>query len=214
MQVGAHRGRSRARLVAMVVVGVAAGVVAFVVHAGLAAWAIGWTAACLTYLVRVWTAVHGLDGVATRIHALREDPTRRVSHVLLVLAAVGSLFIVGMTLIGSKESGGLRADLLAALAVLSVALSWILIHTLFMLRYAVQYYGGDAEGGIDFNQRTPPAYGDFAYFAFNLGMTFQVSDTAVTSTAIRRVVLRHCLLAYVFGSVILATLVNLVAGLG
>jgi uncharacterized membrane protein len=101
---------------------------------------------------------------------------------------------------------------LAGVAVVSVALSWGLIHTLFTLRYASLYYW-DQEGGIDFNQDEPPRYSDFAYLAFTLGMTFQVSDTNLQSNDIRATALRHGLLSYVFGSVILATLINLIVGL-
>nr|WP_205629293.1 DUF1345 domain-containing protein [Jiangella muralis] len=60
------------------------------------------------------------------------------------------------------------------------------------------------------NTHDPPCYRDFRYFSYNLGMTYQVSDTAVTSTAVRSVVLRHCLLSYAFGAMILATTINLV----
>jgi uncharacterized membrane protein len=96
--------------------------------------------------------------------------------------------------------------------VLSVVLSWTLLHTLFTLRYARLYYEG-ADGGIEFNQTEPPSYGDFAYLAFTLGMTFQVSDTNLKTHLIRMTALRHGLLSYLFGSVILATMINLVAGL-
>jgi uncharacterized membrane protein len=102
--------------------------------------------------------------------------------------------------------------LLAALAVGSVALSWLLVHTLFTLRYARLYYRG-AVGGINFNQAEPPQYTDFAYLAFTLGMTFQVSDTNIQNHEIRSTALRHSLLSFVFGSIILATIINLVAGL-
>jgi uncharacterized membrane protein len=81
-----------------------------------------------------------------------------------------------------------------------------------MLRYAVLYYGGEV-GGIDFNQTTPPRYSDFAYLAFTVGMTFQISDTSLTSHDIRTACLRHALLSYLFGSLILAAMVNLVASL-
>ena len=79
-------------------------------------------------------------------------------------------------------------------------------------RYAHLYYAGPV-GGIDFNGTEPPAYRDFFYFSYNLGMTYQVSDTNVSSAAIRSVVLRHTLLSYVFGTVILAATINLVAGI-
>lgn len=213
-QVDAVKGRSTLRLAAMLVVGVVTGLASAALGIGIAAVVLGWAAACLTYLVWLWIAVGRLDGVQTRAHARREDPSRPTNHLLLVFACVASLAAVGILVVEANRASGVTAGLLAGLAVVSVALSWFLIHTLFMLRYAVLYYSGDAEGGVDFNQSDPPDYADFAYLAFDLGMTFQVSDTTITSSAIRHVVLRHCLLSYLFGTVILATLVNLVAGLG
>jgi uncharacterized membrane protein len=210
----ALKGRSRLRIMAMVVVGCAAGFVSGRLGAGTSSYVIGWAAACVTYLVWVWVVVGGYDGEHTRTHAKAEDPPRILSQLLLLLCLLGSLFVVGLTLVEASQEKGVLADLLAGLAVFSVALSWFFVHTLFMLRYAVLYYNGDEEGGIDFNQKEPPDYLDFAYLSFDLGMTFQVSDTTVTSSAIRHLVLRHCLLSYLFGSVILATLINLVAGLG
>ena len=96
---------------------------------------------------------------------------------------------------------------------ISVAVSWFTVHTVFMLRYALLYYTAPT-GGIDFNQEAPPDYRDFAYVALTLGMTFQVSDTSVQDSQIRATVLRHTLLSYLFGAVILAVVVNLIAGLG
>jgi uncharacterized membrane protein len=209
----ARKGHSRIRLIVMVLVGLIVGIVAGLLGAGFSSWVLGWASACLVYLVWVWLVVGRFTGEQTRTHAQREDPSRSTSQVLLVLACVASLGVVGITVVQANQSKGLEADLFAALAVSSVALSWFLVHTLFMLRYAVLYYAGK-EGGVDFNQEEPPDYADFAYLAFDLGMTFQVSDTTVTSSVIRHVVLRHCLLSYLFGSVILATLINLVAGLG
>jgi uncharacterized membrane protein len=87
-----------------------------------------------------------------------------------------------------------------------------MVHTVFMLRYAQLYYAGE-QGGIDFNQADPPTYTDFAYLAFTIGMTFQVSDTPLRSKVIRRTALRHALLSYLFGTGILATTINLVASL-
>ena len=93
-----------------------------------------------------------------------------------------------------------------------MALSWTVVQTVFTLHYARLYYGHPA-GGIDFNQETPPGYGDFAYLAFTVGMTFQVSDTALQTSALRAAALRQALLSYLLGAVILATTINLVAGL-
>ena len=75
------------------------------------------------------------------------------------------------------------------------------------------YYTGPV-GGVSFNQSAPPGYVDFAYLAFTLGMTFQVSDTDLQTPAIRATALRHALLSYVFGVVIVAATINLVVALG
>jgi uncharacterized membrane protein len=91
-------------------------------------------------------------------------------------------------------------------------MAWAGLHLMYATRYAYFYYTKSAHG-IDFNCDDPPTYRDFLYFSYNLGMTYQVSDTSVSSPTIRTVVLRHCLLSYVFGTVILATTINLVAGI-
>ncbi len=67
--------------------------------------------------------------------------------------------------------------------------------------------------GIFGHGRDDPDYQDFAYFSFTIGMTFQTSDVEIGTRTIRRTVLRHSLLAYVFGAVILAVMVNVIAGL-
>ena len=201
-----------------VIVMLAVGVVAALVTGALGHWTlapvIGWAFAAATFSVWVWIVIGHQDAASTKAHATLEDPNRELVDSLVVLLGIASLAAVATVLIPAGQTQGAERLGLAALGLLSVALSWILLHTLFTLRYARLYYGGDSEGGIDFNQPEPPRYSDFAYFSFNLGMTFQVSDTAVTSHAVRTTVLRHALLSFVFGSVILATTVNLVAGLG
>jgi uncharacterized membrane protein len=107
------------------------------------------------------------------------------------------------------HGGGQAA--LTVLAVLSIVLSWALIQTVFTLRYARLFYAEG--GGIDFNEDDEPDFRDFAYLAVTLGMTYQVSDTDLTSKAVRRTALRHALLSYLFGTVIIAVAINVVAGL-
>ena len=105
--------------------------------------------------------------------------------------------------------------LVAGLGVASVSVSWFVVHTLFMLHYALLYYDERTErvGGVDFNQHEPPRYTDFAYLAFTIGMTFQVSDTQLTTHPLRATALRHALLSFLFGSVILGATVNLIVSL-
>jgi len=99
------------------------------------------------------------------------------------------------------------------LAIASILLAWGVVHTVYGLRYAKLFYDG-TPGGIDFNGDDQPAYRDFAYLAITIGMTFQVSDTDLASPQIRYAALQHALLSYVYGALIIATTINLVAGLG
>ncbi len=212
-----HRLRSassRARLVAMLT----AGTTGAVVTGALGAWPYapiaGWDVAAATFIGSLWSSVIGpMTAAQTRTHAAREDPNRAVTDVIVLSAAVASLAAVGLILIKATSAKGAEQSLLAGVGVLSVALSWFTVHTVFTLRYALLYYSGSG-GGVNFNQTPPPRYVDFAYLAFTIGMTFQVSDTDLQTPPIRATALRHALLSYLFGAVILATTINLVSGLG
>ena len=127
-----------------------------------------------------------------------------------------SLVGVVYAFVQAGDANGTRKLLLTGFAVLTVVMSWGLVHTLHMLRYAHLYYSdgpGSTGGGIDFKNEIPPTYADFAYVAFTVGMTWQVSDTDITARRIRRTALQHALFSYVFGAVILATLINVIASL-
>jgi uncharacterized membrane protein len=106
--------------------------------------------------------------------------------------------------------------LLIGVAVLTVALSWTVVNTVFTLRYADLHFGS-ADPGIAFGDSDgpdgPPTYRDFAYVGFTIGMCYQVSDITVRDRRIRRTVLSHALLSYLFGAAIVGGSVNLIAGL-
>lgn len=210
--------RSRLRFVVMLAAGLVAGTAAGLGGRWVEAPAVGWSVAALIYVLWVWIVIGRLDAAGTRAHATSEDPSHRVTDLMILAANVASLAAVAAVVIDSHSgSGGFRlAGGLLALA--SVALSWMLVQTLFTLRYAGLYFStapraGAAVGGIDFNQPEPPQYTDFAYLATSLGMTYQVSDTALKNHAIRAEALKHSLLSYLFGTVILAATINLVIGL-
>ena len=112
-------------------------------------------------------------------------------------------------LAASDKQGAAKASL-SGLVVLTVVLSWAVVHIVYMLRYAHLYYS--AGGGVDFRDDEPD-YHDFAYLALTIGMTFQVSDTDLTAKSIRRTAIRHALLSYMFGAVVIALVINVVAGL-
>ena len=198
------------RILVAAIAGVAGGVVvAVVLKASTAAPTVGWITFALVFLVRTWSVIGPMSPQDTATHATREDPTARIGSVVLTGASLASLAGVGLLLSGASRGSTFVEP---ALAVTSVALSWLVVHTLYTLKYAAYYYTG-RDGGVDFNQKTAPDYHDFAYLAFTLGMTYQVSDTTITSRAIRHAALRHALLSYLLGAVVVASTVNLIAGL-
>lgn len=173
---------------------------------------LGWDIAVVIYLAWVWTAVWRLDPSITARLAKREDPSNAVAELVVVGAGTAQLAAVGFALLRASRATGSMKAYLIAVGLLSVVLSWTVVHTVFMLRYARAYYSEPA-GGIEFNEREPPTYLDFAYLSFTIGMTFQVSDTNITSKPIRRILLHHALLSYLFGAVLLAIAINVVATL-
>jgi uncharacterized membrane protein len=204
---------SHARLVVMVFAGLCvAGVTGAAGAWGYAALA-GWDGAALVFTAWVWLAIGGMSASATSTHATREDPGQAATDLVVLIAATASLGAVGLVLVRASTAASGQRSLIAGLCIVSIVLSWFTIHTLFTLRYARLYYAG-VGGGVNFHQDAPPRYLDFAYLAFTIGMTFQVSDTDLQAPQIRHMALRHALLSYLFGAVILATTINLVAGLG
>ena len=170
----------------------------------------GWSAAALTFVLSVWFDVGRFDAEDTRTHSTREDPGVAPGETLVIGATLASIVAVALLIFEASEGG--QQLLAATLAFISVCVSWTLIHTQYMLRYARMYYS-EPVGGIDFNTDEDPRYVDFAYLAFTMGMTYQVSDTDLRSSELRGVVLRHSILSYAFGTLVLASVVNLVVGL-
>ena len=175
--------------------------------------ATGWDAIGAVFCGLAWGAVWPMSAEATAERATEEDLSRANTDILILTASVVSLAAVTIVLNAAHHAHAPIRFVLAFLGLLTVAVSWFTVHTIFMLRYALLYYAEPA-GGIDFGSDAPPSYQDFAYLALTLGMTFQVSDTALRSTELRGTALRHALLSYLFGAIILAVAINLVAGLG
>jgi len=197
----------------------AIGLLVTLVLLGFVTWGLavvaGWDAAALAFLMTVWPIILRADGPHAEQLATREDETRGSARLLLVGASAASLLGVGFALILAGREGGAQRVLLIGVAVLTVVLSWTVVNTVYALRYADLHYRSKATG-IDFADsagQERPTYRDFAYVAFTIGMCYQVSDTAVRDRRIRRTVLAHALLSYLFGVVIVGGSVNLIAGL-
>ena len=172
----------------------------------------GWVAGAGVYVVWTRLLLGGMDADQTCRYATREDPTRWVADVVIVSASIASLGGVGYVVVAGSGSGPETLQS-AVLGILAVGASWFSVHTLFTVHYARLYYS-DEPGGINFHDPEPPCFRDFAYVAYTVGMTFQVSDTEIGLRSIRATVLRHAMLSYLLGAVVLAVTINLIAGLG
>ncbi len=183
----------------------------------VASWQIavtsGWSIAGLIVLLLVWPNIHAFDARETEAHATKEDDSRVAAGLLLLAAAVASLGATAFDLLKASQASGFNRFILTATAVVTITVSWVVVHTVFTLRYAHEYYLPPV-GGIDFKTKQEmPNYRDFAYVAFTVGMTFQVSDTDIQRAEVRRSVLAQALISYLFGAVILAVTINVVASL-
>lgn len=180
-------------------------------------WAIhlvaAWDAAGIMLLSLAWWRIWRDSSVETRRHAAAEDPGRTFVWLLVLFASLFSLFAAGFVMrrAHSMASSSSGFCLLLALCILTVGSAWALTHTAYALRYAHLYYrdDDDGEGGLEFPGKLDPDGMDFAYFAFTLGMCFQVSDVVITSRPIRRAVLAHSLLAFLYNTVVVALALNL-----
>ena len=174
---------------------------------------VGWDIAALFIVGSVWAFIVVLDAASTARVATREDDSRAIVDVIMVVASLISLVGVVVGLAHARGHSGAMSGVLTGVAVFTVFLSWFTVHTLFVLRYAHLYYSEPA-GGIDFaDKRERPDYLDFVYVAFTVGMTFQVSDTGIAERGIRRTVIRHAMLSYLFGTVIVGVAINVVGNL-
>jgi len=182
-------------------------------------WAVrcvaGWDVTAVTLLALAWWIMGRADAKETQQRAAAEDPGRNAVWARVLVASTFSLFASAVVLRRAKTLAPKEEVLLVALCLVAVISSWLLTHTVYTLRYAHLYYreGVKATGGLEFPGKLPPDDFDFAYFAFTIGMCFQVSDVTIQSRAIRRAVLGHSLLAFAYNTAIVALALNLVFGL-
>jgi uncharacterized membrane protein len=176
-----------------------------------------WNAASLAYLLLYWSTILHADAHVTRERAGTYDQAARIIFLLVTTAACASLVAIGFVMGDVKSLDFWPKALHFGLSIAALVLSWLLIHTVFAFHYARRYYApasvdeGPA-GGLKFPGVDEPAYSDFAYYAFVLGMTSQVSDVSVTTAQMRRTTLAHGVLSFMFNIAVLAMSINVISG--
>ncbi len=180
-----------------------------------------WDTFALCVLALAWLTITTTPPEKLRARAQMQDVSRTAIFVFVVFAACAGLFAVGFLFYSNKGATRPNLALHVLLTLFAVVSSWLLVHTVFGLRYAHKFYGDDDDprtrdkhaGGLEFPGGRLPDYLDFAYFSFVIGMTFQVSDVQITSRDFRQLALIHGMLSFAFNTIILALTINTVTSL-
>src|SRR3569623_1090312 len=169
---------------------------------------ITWMAFSISVIVMIWIAFLSSHPRDVRKIAKLQDSNRVMLFGFVIISSMISLAAVYFLLKSAKAHGS-HTDTHIFLATTAVIVSWWLVHTTFTTRYAHMYYDTDKDdgsprkgGGLQFPDECEPDYLDFVYFAFVVGMTFQVSDVEISSREIRRLVWLHGLISFAFNTVI------------
>lgn len=200
---------TRVRLLLAVAVGVALGIVLGLLTDRVYGTMIGVTAGETVFLVSSWLSLWPMDADETRRSVSREDLRPSADEALTAVACALAVVTVVALHLGAAGPGA-ATPLGAVITLVGVFGAWACVHQTYAVHYAHRYYA--TGGGLDFGDDVPPAYADFFYLAYAVGMTYGVTDTGATDRGMRRIVLRHGLVSFVFGLVILGAAVNLVAG--
>jgi len=205
--------RASLRLVVGLVVGTIGALLAHR-HAWELRLLLGWDAGAVALVLFIWLTVLTKDPHETRCRSASADPGRTATWLLVLIASGFSFFASAFVLRNLHRGQASPEPWVLPLCLVSVIVAWALTHTSYTLRYAHLYYRDDdeGEGGLVFPGDRKPDDFDFAYFAYTIGMCFQVSDVAISSAQIRRAVLGHAVLSFGYNTVILALALNLFFG--
>jgi uncharacterized membrane protein len=173
-----------------------------------------WDSFCMSLIILSCITFFTISSEQLCVQSSRQDESRFMIFIVILITTLASLLAV-VLLITSKSQLNASKDWELPIAIIGMMCSWILVHTIFTLRYAHLYYDNTQKGeGLDFPGDKDPDYLDFAYYSFVIGMTFQVSDVSIKTKRFRRLTLLHSLLAFAFNTVIVALTINIIAGLG
>ena len=214
-----HRWRVRSRLILSIIFAL---IVSFLLPSGFSLSTrilCIWNAGMLSFLIASWMLMMHAKTKTMRHNAQSQDEGRAVILGLIIAAASASFLAIAFIL---KETKGKESNIViphVILAVVTIIGSWLLVHTIFAMHYAREYYQDHPTqshlkaGGLDFPDNTEPDYWDFLYFSFVIGMTSQVSDVPITSRSLRRLALMHSILSFFYNTAIVAMSINIIAGL-
>jgi uncharacterized membrane protein len=197
---------------------IAAGVVLFFflpAHwSALARVLVSWNGGATLFLVWVFVWMSRCSAEQLYLRFKEEDETAAIMLVTVICAALLSLVAIVLLLSTVRQVAGVERAMHVGLAALTVVSSWLLVPTMFTLHYADAFYSAtDEDRPLLFPQTLRPVFWDFAYFSFTIAAACQTADVSTANTSIRKTVLAHSIVAFVFNASILGFAVNVSAGL-
>jgi len=175
---------------------------------------VSWNGGAILFLVWVFVWMSGCTAEQLYMKYKEEDETAALILVVVTCAALLSLVAIVLLLSTVRQVAGTERALHIGLAALTVVTSWLLVPTMFTLHYADAFYSAsDDDRPLLFPQTARPVFWDFAYFSFTIAAACQTADVSTANTLIRRTVLVHSVIAFVFNASILGFAVNISAGL-
>ncbi|MEJ8825543.1 DUF1345 domain-containing protein [Variovorax humicola] len=198
-------------------VGIAVGLLPSPLLNGMARGILGWVVGVAVYLGLAWWLAHTFDAQQTRERAQSLDQPNLLLLLIMLAAVAFSVAAIAMLLQQVKLLAGLERAVHMVLALVALAESWLMIHTIYAFHYAHRYYLQEMarkpdDHGLDFPGTAPPDYFDFVYYSYVIGMTSQVSDVQIISPDMRRITLIHSVLSFAFNMLVLAFSINVVVG--
>jgi uncharacterized membrane protein len=173
-----------------------------------------WNAGVLLFLFLLFFWMAGLSADQICDKYIEEDESGPFILVVVVLAAMLSLVAIVDPLATIKQVSGPERMAHIGLAALTLADSWLLVPLMFTTHYADLFYSVDEkQRPLRFPDTAMPVFWDFAYFSFTIAAACQTSDVSTTNTAIRRTVIAHTLISFLFNAAILGFAINVTAGL-
>jgi uncharacterized membrane protein len=181
-------------------------------------WVLGWDIGVGVYIVLALMLFLTEAPSRMAAHAAAQEEGEWTIFALTMGVVAASFAVIIEEFAGAAALHGGSKALHVGLVTLTLVLSWLMMQVTFAFRYAHEYYAvsdgrTEVDGGLNFPEEKHPDYMDFLYFALVLGMTFQVSDVAITARKLRRLAALHGFLGFTFNTVILALTVNIAAGL-
>ncbi|RDJ08738.1 DUF1345 domain-containing protein [Rhizobium grahamii] len=175
----------------------------------------GWNVSAVVFIVATWWRMLRASVETIRKKSEDLDFSDSLLLFLSISAALASIAGIGLELHSVKDVAPSVALTRALVAIVTILISWVFLHTLFTVHYAHRFYGGSEKGeGLKFPEgRREPIYWDFLYYSFTIGVASQTADVATTSVTMRKLTLLHSILSFLFNTTILALAINVGASL-